>query len=29
MEKYHPLKDLAFRDSVARAIDTEMQEDRG
>ena len=26
MEKYHPLKDLAFRDVVARAIDTEMKQ---
>jgi L-aspartate oxidase len=26
MEKYHPLKDLAFRDAVARAIDTEMKQ---
>ena len=25
MENYHPLKDLAFRDVVARAIDTEMK----
>jgi L-aspartate oxidase len=25
MEHYHPLKDLAFRDVVARAIDTEMK----
>jgi L-aspartate oxidase len=25
MEKYHPLKDLAFRDVVARAMDTEMK----
>lgn len=25
MEEYHPLKDLAFRDVVARAIDTEMK----
>ena len=25
MEYYHPLKDLAFRDVVARAIDTEMK----
>ncbi|MCE5242065.1 MAG: L-aspartate oxidase [Syntrophobacteraceae bacterium] len=25
MEFYHPLKDLAFRDVVARAIDTEMK----
>jgi len=25
MEDYHPLKDLAFRDVVARAIDTEMK----
>ena len=25
MEQYHPLKDLAFRDVVARAIDTEMK----
>ncbi|SMC23136.1 L-aspartate oxidase [Desulfacinum hydrothermale DSM 13146] len=25
MERYHPLKDLAFRDVVARAIDTEMK----
>ncbi|MCU0587332.1 MAG: L-aspartate oxidase [Syntrophobacteraceae bacterium] len=26
MERYHPLKDLAFRDIVARAIDTEMKQ---
>jgi L-aspartate oxidase len=26
MERYHPLKDLAFRDVVARAIDTEMKQ---
>lgn len=26
MEHYHPLKDLAFRDIVARAIDTEMKQ---
>ena len=28
MEHYHPLKDLAFRDVVARAIDTEMKKTR-
>jgi L-aspartate oxidase len=26
MDRYHPLKDLAFRDVVARAIDTEMKQ---